>query len=108
VVLWVPHVGLPSEMASDVGVEVFLSVCGEVTGEAVGQALATLQEITTSRNKRMQVNNVMYRYRTARAVHNSRIAWNLLQSRVGVDCWPCANWCAKEEVLAWAEHDLAI
>ncbi len=35
-------------------------------------------------------------------------AWNLLQSRLGVDGWPCANWCGKEDGLAWVEQVLAI
>ncbi len=35
-------------------------------------------------------------------------AWNLLQSRVGVDGWPCASWYGKQDVKAWVEQVLAI
>jgi len=35
-------------------------------------------------------------------------AWNLLQSRVGVDGLPCANWYGKQDVKAWVEQVLAI
>ena len=72
VVLWVPQVRLPCAMPSDVDVEVFMSGCGEVLGEAVGQALAALQEITTSSKKKRKVNNVMNQYRAARASHSNR------------------------------------
>ena len=35
-------------------------------------------------------------------------AWNLLQSRVGVDSCPCANWYGKDDVLSWVDQVLAI
>jgi hypothetical protein len=35
-------------------------------------------------------------------------AWNLLQSRVGVNGWPCANWYGKQDVLEWIEQVLTV
>ena len=62
VVVWVPRVSAPSEMASEVGLDVFLSGCGEVLGDALGVALARAQEITKGECKRRKLISAKQQY----------------------------------------------
>lgn len=55
VVVWVPRVRVPSEMASEVDLDVFLSGCCEVLGDALGLALARAAGITEGGCKRRKL-----------------------------------------------------
>ena len=84
VVVWVPRVSLPSEMASEVGLEVFLSCCCEVLGDAVGLALARAEEITRCGNKRRRLKSVMHQYVTARVQELSRHVYGGDERRLAI------------------------
>ena len=73
VVVWVPRVSAPSEMASEVGLDVFLSGCGEVLGDALGVALARAQEITKGGCKRRKLISARHQYEFSWRVQQWRL-----------------------------------